>query len=49
MQVIKHPKQAQLAAILARTQAEGNTVDDAVKAILATVKKGGDKAVKNYT
>ena len=49
MQVIKYPKQAELATIIARPQAEGNTVDDAVKAILATVKNDGDKALKNYT
>ncbi len=49
MQAIKYPKQAELAAILARPKDEGNTVDGAVKAILATVKKDGDKALKNYT
>ncbi len=49
MQVIKYPKQAKLAAILSRPQDEGNKVDNAVKAILATIKKDGDKALKNYT
>lgn len=48
MQVIKYPKQAQLKALLARPADEGNTVEAAVKSILATVKQQGDKALFDY-
>jgi histidinol dehydrogenase len=49
MNVVKYPKQSQLKALLTRPQPDSNTMENAIKTILASVKQKGDKALIDYT